>query len=1794
MANFTRLAVANRGAPAMRLVHAAREFAQEYGRDLSVLAVHTAPERDALYVREADEAVSIGPAAFVDPADGVAKSGFLDLGALERALRAVSADAVWIGWGPLAQQAEVPELCDRLGICYVGPGADALRRLADRDELGRLAGQAGVALAPASVVETGYERHLDVLVMVDQRGTAWAVGVQDGTLQRRTEKVLVETATAALVGIEDSGLRAVAVRLATMVGFVGAGTVTFVRTADAPGWSLLRMSAGLPLGHGVVEISTGLDLAKQQLFVAEGGRLRGAPPPIDGHAIAVRLNAEDAEQAFTPTPGTVALLQLPTGPGIRTDTGLLEGDALAPGVDPTIAEVVAWGRDREEARVRLRRALAQFPVVLDGGTTNKGFLLDLLDRPEVRTGHYDTSWLDRLAATGETAATRHADVAVLMAAVDAYDAELALERSRFFASARRGRPQTRADVGHVVELRHRGQEYAVEVARTGRHHYRASVDGTTVPLVVHRLGRFQSRVQMHGRTMRIVSAVQGGDLLVEVDGVPHRLSRVDGGVVRAASPGVVVAVPVRVGDEVAAGDTVVVLESMKMETAVAAPFAGRVRQVHTGTNVQVDAGAPLVQLEPLTAVVSDPTAPRVAFTDESPSGLATPERCRRNLDTLLRLVLGYDVRPGDARAVAADQAKVCEELPLASPEVVQGELALLTAYADVRALFRSHREIEEADLQVRSPQEHLHAYLRSLDAVGEGLPPRFLDNLRRALAHYDVHGLEHDEALEEALYWIFQSQQREDAQVPVVVALLNRWIDRGSEVGPASAERLRATLDRLVAATQRGRPVVADLAREVRYRLFDEPRVSGARGALYEAMAGHLSALETAPDGPDRDTHVSALVACPQPLAPLLLTRLDVDDTAARQAVLEVMTRRYYRLPLLRGFRSVPRPGCDVLTASYEEDRGPAHVVATCAPLSGLAVALDGLASVVGELAGAGLPTGEPLQLDVYAWLDGPPLDDASLAEEVTAAVTRLTLPVAPEHLVVAVSSAGPLERLSTVRHFTFRPDGEGVLREDQFLRGLHPMMAARLHLWRLSNFDIERLPSSEDVYLFRGVAHGNPKDERLFALAEVRDLTPVRDADGRVTALPEVERALIEALEGIRRFQAPRPPAQRLVWNRVTLHVWPPLELPLDEIALVARSLAPATMGLGIEEVVVQCRRSDPRTGARRERVLRLANPAGTGFVLHEDEPPTEPLAPLDEYTQKVVQSRRRGTVYPFELLKMLTAPRAGGRDDVLGGSFQEYDLDESNELVPVERPPGRNTAAIVVGLVANTTTRYPDGMRRVVLLGDPTKSLGSLAEPECRRVIAGLDLAERLGIPCEWFALSAGAKIALDSGTENMDWIADVLRRLITFTQAGNEINIVVTGINVGGQPYWNAEATMLMHTKGILVMTPDSAMVLTGKQALDFSGGVSAEDNHGIGGYERIMGPNGQAQYWAPDLTGAIGVLLAHYAHAYREPGERFPRRAITADPFDRDVRSYPHQVPGIDFTTVGDIFSDEKNPDRKQPFDIRTVMRSIFDQDHEPLERWKDLFEGDTTVVWDAHLGGWPVCAIGIEAHAIPRRGVLPADGPDVWTSGTLFPISSKKVARGINAASDNRPLVVVANLSGFDGSPESMRRRQLEFGAEIGRAVVNFRGPIVFCVVSRFHGGAFVVFSQKLNPSLEAIAVEGAHASVIGGAPAAAVVFASEVDARTRKDQRVVDLEARVAAAEGAERAHLRTELAQLTAEVRSEKLGVVADEFDTIHSVERAQRVGSVTSIIPAGSLRPLLIDALERGIRRELGAAPA
>jgi len=539
--------------------------------------------------------------------------------------------------------------------------------------------------------------------------------------------------------------------------------------------------------------------------------------------------------------------------------------------------------------------------------------------------------------------------------------------------------------------------------------------------------------------------------------------------------------------------------------------------------------------------------------------------------------------------------------------------------------------------------------------------------------------------------------------------------------------------------------------------------------------------------------------------------------------------------------------------------------------------------------------------------------------------------------------------------------------------------------------------------------------------------------------------------------------------------------------------------------------------------------------------------------------------------------------------GTFEEYDLDpnaaEPTAVSVAGREPGKNVAAVVFGVIRTPTETVPEGMTRVLVLSDPTRDLGALAQPECDRVLAAIDLAEQLKVPVEWIPVSSGARIAMDTGTENLDATARVVRRIVTFTQAGGTIHLIITGINVGAQSYWDALATMLMHTRGVLIMTPQASMVLTGRAALAASGSVSAEDEVSIGGHERVMGPNGEAQFFAPDLASAYGILFSHYRYTYVVPGESRPRRLPTTDTKDRDVTlaEYKNGGEAGDFKRVGEMFDDATNPGRKRPFSMRALMGAVIDQDGGHLERWTSHVGAETAIVWDAQLGGMPVCLLGMESRNVPRLGYRPNDGPEDWNGGTLFPQSSKKVARALNAASGNRPVVVLANLSGFDGSPESMRKLQLEYGAEIARAVVNFDGPILFLVVSRYHGGAYVVFSQVLNPGMRAMALEGSYASVIGGGPAAATVLAREVRARIASDSRISAARAKL---QGQPSAQERAAFERVRRDVTSEKRSEMAAEFDKIHSVERAMRVGSLSEIIAPRGIREHLIELLERAAK--------
>jgi acetyl/propionyl-CoA carboxylase alpha subunit/acetyl-CoA carboxylase carboxyltransferase component len=1845
---FERVAILNRGEPAMRFIIAAREYAQERGQPLHTIALYTDPDRRAMFVREADEAYALGPATHTGTG-GERTSSYLDYERLERALIDTRAEAVWPGWGFASERPAFVDLCERLGIVFIGPTSDMMRKLGDKITSKQLAESADVPVAPWSggAVENvedarlhanrlGYPlmikataggggrgirrvrseseleeafatarseaakgfgdgtvflermvtgaRHVEVQVIADDYGTTWALGVRDCTIQRRNQKILEETPSPALTAEQQRELERAAIRLTQAIGYRNAGTVEFLYHQPTQTFSFMEVNARLQVEHPVSEMITGADLVKLQIHVAKGGRLEEEPPAQRGHAIEVRLNAEDPEDNFAPSPGVVDQLRLASGPGLRVDTGIAEGDPIPADFDSMIAKIIAHGRNREEAMARLRRALLESEVVIRGGTSNKGFLLGLIDNPAVRSSEVDVGWMDRLVAEGRHLPREGADVALLQAAIDTYDAELEVERAQFYTSAARGRPQAADRYAQSMELTHAGNTYELEVFRLGPRRYRIDVDGQRIDASVERFQGAERRLIIGDRHFRIQSVDQGLSVLVEVDGVPHRISRDRGGLVRSPSPAVVVNVLVSEGQEVDVGDGLIVLEAMKMEMVIGAKFAGKVREVMVMNNVQLPVGAPMLLIEPSGAESATKASERLHFSRLAALGHPTSSASDHNLTELRSLALGYDADAAELSQEMADGEIRAEGTAPDDPLLLALEDEILNVFVDLCSLFRRRSGDQEMpeDFGKHTSEEYLFTFLRDLVVRREEeLPPAFLTKLRRAVGHYGLSDLQRGPELQEVLFRICKGNNRIDEQVAPVLSLLQSRLDSISVLRESAGDSFRELLSRMIIETQDRYPAIHDLARELQYHYFERPvQEQVTRDALAKAD-GILSGLALDSLGADRQARIADLVAVPHPLKGFLSRRLEKASADERVIMLETLARRYYKMCDLKDFEVISVGGLDVSRCWYEYEGKRIHFIATHVVGDDLKRAVEALKPHLESV-----PASDDVVVDFYVFHRGElQRPDATSADlEAILGGVRFTRPI--RRVIVALTGSETGLGSGGFQGFTFRMREDGF-HEDLIYRGMHPMLSKRLFLWRLKDLDTERVPSAEEVYLYRVKG----KDERLICHAEVRDLTPVRDASGRVVGLPSLEQALSKCLVAIRREQSGRSMRNRFQWNRVHLFLWSPLDLTQDEINSIIYKLAPETAGLGIERIVVQGDIRNQATGELEPRLLEVSNRGHGALRVRLRELPTHPMRPRSAYEHNVVRLRQRGMMHPYEIISMLTPGEdIDVRSDFPRGDFQEHDFDENDQLIPVERSPGSNTSNIIVGLLTSYTDKYPDGMTRVALFGDPSRGMGALAEPECRRIMAALDLAEQLQVPLEWYAISAGAKISMESGTENMDWIAAVLRRIIEFTQAGHEVNVVVCGINVGAQPYWNAEATMLMHTKGILVMFPESAMVLTGKQALDYSGGVSAEDNLGIGGYDRIMGPNGQSQYAARDLADACHILLRHYDHTYKMKGERFPRRAATTDPIERDVCDSVHgHVGASTFATVGEVFDPKTNPGRKRPFDIRKVMRAVADQDHEVLERWYGMRDAETAVVWDAHVGGYPVCLLGLESQPLSRLGFVPADGPTAWTAGTLFPMSSKKVARAINAASNNRPVVVLANLSGFDGSPESMRRLQLEYGAEIGRAVVNFEGPMVFLVISRYHGGAFVVFSNKLNSSLEVSALENTYASVIGGAPAAAVVFAGAVRKRTLSDERAIALQQELDRAEGAERVALRDRLSKMKKVVHSEKLREVAEEFDTIHSVHRALEVGSVHSIIPPQSLRPYLVDAIERGIQREL-----
>ncbi len=1070
--------------------------------------------------------------------------------------------------------------------------------------------------------------------------------------------------------------------------------------------------------------------------------------------------------------------------------------------------------------------------------------------------------------------------------------------------------------------------------------------------------------------------------------------------------------------------------------------------------------------------------------------------------------------------------------------------SLLPVLADAEALFdRGLLPLRDARTAA-SPELLFYAWLRGR-AAGDA-PDAALDaDLRRALAHAEVALDGPDDAVRAACFRLAAGHAHGGRRLRACSALL-RLAMRAHGAGPTvGGAALRDALDRLARLDEPRHRSVADNARQARYVIFEQPRFEQRR-----RLVGHM--LDALLDGADlrdaaaRRRCVEVLAASPHSLASLLLAR--ARDDAAGVLAAEVVLRRLYA-------------GREL--AAVEVGREGGLPVLTCLTAGGVVAVRAVLATPDAIGRALAVATARPARGAVEILLGG-----GVVPQDPT-----VGLDAAPDRPVTLTWADGG----AALRHHTLDPAGDPAA-----LRGLHPEAARRIEVERLSAFELTRLDAPDDLFAFLGRARSNPADARVFVTADVRE-GPAGVAD---PARPwwALERAFHEAVGVVRAAQAERGARDRLHGNRVYVAVRPVLDLDCAAVAAYAHRLEGATRGLGLDKVILRVRvRDAAAVGGVRATAFEVARPGGHRLEVREVVLSDRPVRARGAYRMKVAAARRLGTVYPYEVLRMLVGDGADAltpHPDLGRGAFVEHDLDASGlRLEPVERPAGENVAGVVVGVLTNLTAKHPRGVRRVWIASDPTRGMGALAEPECRRIVAAIDLAAELGLPVEWLAVSAGARIAMDSGTENLDWTARVLRRLVEHTQAGGEVNVVVHGPNVGAQAYWDAEAAILLHTRGVLVMTPAGSMVLTGAKALAWSGGVAARDERGIGGFERVMGPNGQAQLLARDLGDAFALLMEHYRFTWRAPGARRPAPHPTLDPSERSILAAPYVAErGEPFRTVGDLFDLALNPGRKQPFDVRQLMAAVVDADGGHLERWRAWRGAETAVVWDAHLGGHAVCLIGIESQPQPRHGWVPLDGPGAWSGGTLFPQSARKIARALNAASGNRPAVVLANLSGFDGSPESMRRLQLEHGGELGRAVVNFRGPLVFLVVGRYHGGAYVVFSKALNPGLRALAVEGSFASVIGGAPAAAVVFAREVRARVEADARFLALRADLAAASAIERPRLREAVDALRATLTLEHRAAVAAAFDAVHTVERAVEVGSLDAVIAPAAIRPTLI----------------
>jgi len=439
---FTRVLVANRGEIAVRVIRALRELGIE------AVAVYSTADRDALHVRLADRAVCIGPPS---PA-----GSYLNVASVVAAATTTGCQAVHPGYGFLAESPAFVRACVENDLVFVGPDADVMARMGDKVQAKAAMREAGVPLVPGTegattlaqvrelAPEIGFPillkaaaggggrgmrlvsgpdeldaafatasaeadaafgdgslyveralvpaRHVEIQVLADRHGNVLTLGERECSIQRRHQKLIEESPSPALTPETREAMELAAEQACLATGYTNAGTLEFLLGPDGS-FSFIELNARLQVEHPVTELVTGIDLVREQLRVAAGERLTATGrAPRSGHAIEIRINAEDPAQGFAPSPGRIERFRAPGGPGVRLDTHVGPGVEIPPNYDSLIAKLVVWDADRPAAIARALRALGELEI--DGVATTRDFAAEVLRSDAFAAGEYTTSFVE--------------------------------------------------------------------------------------------------------------------------------------------------------------------------------------------------------------------------------------------------------------------------------------------------------------------------------------------------------------------------------------------------------------------------------------------------------------------------------------------------------------------------------------------------------------------------------------------------------------------------------------------------------------------------------------------------------------------------------------------------------------------------------------------------------------------------------------------------------------------------------------------------------------------------------------------------------------------------------------------------------------------------------------------------------------------------------------------------------------------------------------------------------------------------------------------------------------------------------------------------------------------------------------------------------------------------------------------------------------------------------------------------------------------------------------------------------